>query len=85
MTTTTATATKQFAVIYFVTTAYQVMVERPENITEADLLESVTREDLCSAEEAGGWDGLTEAWKNDECEIRTLDEDGYVDELATFA
>ena len=69
---------KTFIVRYPVTTYYAVEVERPEGITEEELLASVTREELTSGEpqEDCAWDTLKEAWRDCDGEVFTYDGEG---------
>ena len=58
------TATKEFTIQYIFNSYCTVEVERPADISEKDLLESVTREDLTAGDsQEGGWDDLKEAWR----------------------
>ena len=77
MTTATATKTKKFIVRYPVTTYYFVEVERAENITEEDLLNSITRDELTKGEAQNdcGWDSIKSAWRDGDAETYVYDED----------
>ena len=58
------TATKEFTIQYIFNSYCTVEVERPADISEKELLESVTREDLAAGDsQEGGWDDLKEAWR----------------------
>ena len=74
---------KTFVVRYPVTTYYAVEVERDDNITENELLESITREELMKgeAQEDCAWDTLKDAWRECEGECYTYDEDGCYTDL----
>ena len=54
--------TRIYRIEYPVTSYYQVTVERPVDITEEELLASVTRDDLANGEDVSdGWDMLKDA------------------------
>ena len=65
MTTATATETKTFIVRYLVTTIHSVAVERPADITEEDLRDSITGEEVSEGDCEVGWDDVKEAWRQD--------------------
>jgi hypothetical protein len=64
----TATKTKKFTIHYPVTTIHQVTIERAEDITEEELLQSVTRDDLVGGhpDHSGIWDSIKDSWRNSE-------------------
>ena len=63
MTTSTQTDLKTFSISYRVVSYHYVQVDRPADITQAELLKSITKDELVSGEEDGGWDGLKDAWR----------------------
>jgi hypothetical protein len=71
------TELKTFQVSYRVVSYYDIQVERPANITEEELIASITRDEALggNGEESGGWDGLKEAWRTQDVSL-ILDEDG---------
>ena len=77
MTNATVTQTKTFIVQYPVTTYHAVEVERPVDITEEELLKSITRDELMSGEEQNdcGWDSLKSNWRNKVADVYVYDED----------
>ena len=74
--------TRRYQVSYFVTSYWLVYVDRPVDITEEELINSITRDDLCSGEETGGWDGLKSAWHNRDVSL-ILDDEGEEIEFPT--
>ena len=74
--------TRRYQVSYFVTSYWNVYVDRPVDITEEELLNSITRDDLSSGEETGGWDGLKLAWRNGDVSL-ILDDEGEEIEFPT--
>ena len=77
MTTSTATQTKTFLVRYPVTTYHAVEVERDTNISEEDLLKSITRTELTAGERQDdcAWDSLKSSWREGDAEVFVYDED----------
>ena len=75
------TATKTFIVRY-PSTYHAVEVERPENLTESELLSSITRDELMSGEEQNdcGWDSLKSSWRNGDAQVYVYDEDDCYEE-----
>ena len=65
MTTATAEKTKTFIVRYAVTTINEISVERPVDITEEELRESITKDDLFEGDCEVTWDDVKDAWVND--------------------
>ena len=74
--------TRTYRIQYPVTTYYEVCVVRDVDITEDDLLKSVTRTELANGEEIGdAWDALKDAAR--ECNVSLiLDRDGEEIEFA---
>ena len=69
-------ATKTFRLFYNTNSMWEVEVERDEDITLVDLLESITRDELIEGSEVeGGWDSLKDAWRSDDTAF-ILDKDG---------
>lgn len=68
---------KTFIVRYPVVTYCAVEVERDENITEEELLASITRDDLAAGESQDdcAWDSLKAAWREADAECYVYDED----------
>ena len=64
MTTATKTETKEFILCYKVPCYTRVTVTRPANITEQELIDSITRDEMADCEEFGSWDDLKEAWRD---------------------
>ena len=62
----TETGTKKFTINYPMTVYVVVEVERPANITEEDLLASITKDDLANApvNDSNSWDSLKEEWRS---------------------
>ena len=82
-----STSTKTFVVRYEVTTYHAVEVERPENITEEDLLSSITRDELMSGEVQNdcAWDSLKSSWRDGNAAVYVYDEDDcYEDAFAEW-
>jgi hypothetical protein len=75
MTTSTKTETKTFSIFYRVVSDYIVEVERDANITEDELLKSITKDELLTGEESGGWDGLKHAWREGDTSCINIDGD----------
>tara|TARA_Y100000766_G_C18663054_1_gene486180 strand:+ start:323 stop:553 length:231 start_codon:yes stop_codon:yes gene_type:complete len=71
---TTATATKTFRVAYSCTFYYDVEVERPADITEEELIESISLEEFRTGEDSG-YNGVKEAWREKSVSL-ILDENG---------
>ena len=67
--------TRTYVISYEVTTYYDVPVERPADITEDELLSSITRQELWNAQETGDGDGLKEAVREKRVSL-ILDEEG---------
>lgn len=77
------TATKKFIVRYPVTIYCDVAVERPENITEEELLKSITRNELADGDiqDDCAWDSLKDRWRDQDHEaVYTFDEDDLYEE-----
>ena len=84
---TNATATKKtFIVRYPVVTYHAVEVERDANITEEELLDSISKSDLMAgeAQDDCAWDSIKSAWREGEADIYVYDEDDCY-EPADFA
>ena len=80
MTITTATptaTTETFTVTYRVDVYFTLQVERPSDTKPDDIITSITRDEIVNAEEDcdGLWDGIKEAWRNDEV-VRIENEQG---------
>ena len=78
------TATKKFIVRYPVTIYCDVEVERPETITEEDLLKSITRDELGSGSTSDdcAWDSLKDRWRDKDIEaVYVYDEDDCYEEV----
>jgi hypothetical protein len=76
MTTSTKTETKTFYVSYRVVSYFGVYVERDANITQEELIKSITKDELFTGEADGEWDGLKDAWREgDVSYIRNEDGD----------
>ena len=68
--------TRVYHVSYVVDAYHDVYVERPVDITEDELLASITRDDLANGEPAGhGWDEVKDAWRK-KAVSHILDEEG---------
>ena len=74
--------TRTYQVSFMVNSYWNVFVDRPADITREELLNSITRDDLTSGDESGGWDGLKEAWRNGDVSL-ILDEQGEEIEFPT--
>ena len=74
---TTTVTEKTFVVRYPVVTYHAVEVTRPSDITEDELLQSITREELVSGEvqDDCAWDTLKMAWRDCDAEVFVYDED----------
>lgn len=61
----TKTGTKTFVIQYPVTSYTQVTIERSSDISEEDLLKSVTKDDLVSGyhDQENSWDSLKDSWR----------------------
>ena len=60
----TKTDTQVFNITYTYTAYYSVSVERPSGITEQELLNSITRDELTSGSDSGdAWSNLKEEWR----------------------
>ena len=78
------TATKKFIVRYCVTTYQDVEVERPETITQEELLNSITRTELASgsSQDDCAWDSLKDRWRDGDAEaVYVYDEDDCYEEI----
>ena len=73
--------TRTYRVSYEVTSYYDVYVDRPVDITQEELISSITRHDLSSGEEVAHWDGLKDAWRKRNVSL-ILDEEGDEIEFA---
>ena len=62
----TTTTEKEFSIIYPVTSYVRVTVTRDANISEEDLLASISKDDLVngSYDDDGVWDDLKEVWRS---------------------
>ena len=62
---TTATQTKTFIIRYPVSTYHEVCVERPADISEEELLGSISRQDLTNGMHCDddAWDSVKDAWR----------------------
>ena len=68
--------TRTYRIQYPVTIYIEVSVVRPVDISEKDLLESVTRQELANGEDiSDAWDGLKDAWREGNVSL-ILDEEG---------
>ena len=79
MTTATTTKTQTYRITIPFTSWTTIEVERPEDISELELLKSITREELANGEDDGdSWSSLKDSWResqpgdfhitDDECE-----------------
>lgn len=78
------TATKKFIVRYPVTVYQDVEVERPEDITREDLINSITRTELAEGtpQDDCGWDSLKDRWRDGDAEaVYVYDEDDCYEEV----
>ena len=73
--------TRTYQVSFLVHTYHDVYVERPVDITEDELLASISRDDMANGEPSGGWDEVKEAWREKRVSL-ILDEEG---EEVTFS
>ena len=82
MTQATATKTKTFIVRYPVTTYVAVEVERDANISEEELLRSISRDDLSKGETQDdcAWDSLKSSWRDADAVVYVYDEDDCYEE-----
>ncbi len=87
MTTTTAIANKTFVLSYMVSYPVEVYVERPENITKDELIESVTYDEVFVARDgSAAYYSLKDAWRDNEAVVYSADEEGDCDfEEVVFA
>ena len=62
---TTSTQTKTFIIRYPISSFHEVCVERPSDISEDELLGSISRQDLINGSQFDGgvWDSLKDAWR----------------------
>ena len=67
--------TIQFAVTHY----YTIVKDVNDGVTKEQIIESVTRDELATAECDGAWSDLKDAWRDDEC-ITIYNEQG--DEIA---
>ena len=76
--------TKEFIIRYETTTYTYVSVERDANITEKELLDSITRTELDagSYEDDGVWDQLKEAWRSAEPGMFSITDDDYNEQFS---
>ena len=78
------TATKKFIVRYPLTIFCDVEVERPETITQEELLKSITRDELASGstQDDCAWDSLKDRWRDADFEaVYVYDEDDLYEEV----
>jgi hypothetical protein len=59
------TEDKTFVVSYRIVSTHQVTVTRPADITEDELIESITSDDIANGEPMMGWDDVKEAWSQE--------------------
>lgn len=67
----------EYTVSYIVTSYYTLVVERPDDIDVNDIPASITRDELMGGDESGGWDGLKDAWRNQDISFVATEEDTY--------
>ena len=74
--------TRTYRIQYPVTCYIEVAVDRPLDISEKDLLESVTRDELANGEDVSdAWDSLKDAWRESNVSL-ILDEEGEAIEFS---
>ena len=60
----TKTETQVFNITYTYTAYHSVSVERPSDISEEELLSSITRDELASGSDSGdAWSSLKDSWR----------------------
>ena len=65
---------QQFTISYYATCYFDVTVERPADISKEELLSSITRDELCTAERTGDGDDLRQAVRKQQVSL-ILDEE----------
>ena len=67
--------TRRFNISYAVTAYFDIYVDRPADISEDDLLNSITRDEARTAERSGDGDDVLEAVRSKSVSL-ILDEEG---------